>query len=136
MGRSPQDAKRAAVTLYGTSDLLDIDAGFPEELQKVQESPAVTEALLVSGLAFARFPADQLRAIPQKPPIRAPYHADQNGFSDSHKRHPIRARTVLMAIIHSLRKGWLPVFDMLADAKNKTPALRPGFCLYGAEGGT
>ena len=41
-----------------------------------------------------------------------------------------------MAIIHSLRKGWLPVFDMLADAKNKTPALRPGFCLYGAEGGT
>jgi len=65
MGRSPQDAKRAAVALYGTSDLLDIDTGFPEELQKAQESPAVTEALLVSGLAFARFPADQLRAFPQ-----------------------------------------------------------------------
>ena len=136
MDRSPQDAKRATLTLDGTSDLLDIGAGFSEELQKVQESPAVTEALLVSGLAFARFPADQLRAFPQKPPIRAPYHADQNGFSDSHKRHPIRARTVLMAIIHSLRKGWLPVFDMLADAEKQNPRhMAGGFvCMVRKEG--
>lgn len=72
MGRSPQDAKRAAVTLYGTSDLLDIDAGFPEELQKVQVSPAVTEALLVSGLAFAAFPGRSIESVPAKAAYPSP----------------------------------------------------------------
>lgn len=57
---------QAAVTLYGISDLLNIGAGFPEEIQKVHESPAVTEALLVSGPAFARFPGASIQSVPEK----------------------------------------------------------------------
>ena len=47
---------QAAVTIYGISDLTNIGEGYPEEIQKVHESPAITEALLVHGFAFATFP--------------------------------------------------------------------------------
>lgn len=43
---------QAAATLYGISDLRNIGAGFDEAIQKVHQSPAVTEALLVNGVAF------------------------------------------------------------------------------------
>lgn len=43
---------QAAVTLYGISDLRNIGAGFDEAIEKVHQSPAVTEALLVNGVAF------------------------------------------------------------------------------------
>jgi len=55
---------QAVVTLYGLSNLLDIGAGFPENIQKVHESPAVTEALLVNGPAFARFPGASIQSTP------------------------------------------------------------------------
>ncbi len=44
------------VSLYGISDLRNIGEGFSKEIQAVHQSPAVTEALLVNGPAFATFP--------------------------------------------------------------------------------
>lgn len=74
---------QAAVTLYGISNLLNISEGFPDEVRKVHESPAITEALLVNGPAFDKSkgasimddPAKALAASPmghvegQKPPF-------------------------------------------------------------------
>ncbi len=40
---------QAAVTIYGLSDLTTIGEGFGPEIDKVHESPASTEALLVNG---------------------------------------------------------------------------------------
>ncbi|MDP5240547.1 alpha/beta hydrolase [Uliginosibacterium sp. 31-16] len=57
---------QAAVTLYGISNLLNIGAGLPDNIQKVHESPAVTEALLVNGPAFARFPGATVQSVPEK----------------------------------------------------------------------
>lgn len=47
---------QAAATLYGISDLRNIGARFDEAIQKVHQSPAVTEALLVNGVAFNEYP--------------------------------------------------------------------------------
>lgn len=47
---------QAAATLYGISDLRNIGAGFDKAIQKVHQSPAVTEALLVNGVAFNEYP--------------------------------------------------------------------------------
>ena len=47
---------QAAATLYGISDLRNIGVGFDEAIQKVHQSPAVTEALLVNGVAFNEYP--------------------------------------------------------------------------------
>ena len=47
---------QAAATLYGISDLHNIGAGFDEAIQKIHQSPAVTEALLVNGVAFNEYP--------------------------------------------------------------------------------
>lgn len=47
---------QAAATLYGISDLRNIGAGFDEAIQKVHQSPAVTETLLVNGVAFNEYP--------------------------------------------------------------------------------
>ena len=46
---------QSVVSLYGISSLLNISDGFSEKLQKVHESPASTEALLVNGVAFKEF---------------------------------------------------------------------------------
>ncbi|SEB47953.1 alpha/beta hydrolase fold [Pseudomonas marginalis] len=46
---------QAVVSLYGISDLRNISAGFSSAVQKVHESPSVTEALLVQGPAFGNF---------------------------------------------------------------------------------
>ena len=46
---------QAVVSLYGISDLLSIGEGYSDEIQKVHESPAVTEALLVNGCRFQHF---------------------------------------------------------------------------------
>ncbi|WP_174065491.1 alpha/beta hydrolase [Agrobacterium larrymoorei] len=57
---------QAAVTMYGISNLLEIGKGFPEAIEKVHQSPAVTEALLVNGPAFADFPGASIESDPEK----------------------------------------------------------------------
>ncbi len=57
---------QAAVTLYGISDLRNIGEGFPDAVQKVHQSPAVTEALLVNGPAFGRFVGAAIGSDPAK----------------------------------------------------------------------
>ncbi|AVR01420.1 alpha/beta hydrolase [Pluralibacter gergoviae] len=65
-------AVQAAATLYGISDLRNIGEGFPEVVQNVHRSPAVTEALLVNGTAFRDFPgaaigSDEKKALAASP---------------------------------------------------------------------
>ncbi|MCW2039287.1 alpha/beta hydrolase fold domain-containing protein [Xanthomonas campestris] len=57
---------QAAVTLYGISDLRNIGEGFPDAVQKVHQSPAVTEALLVNGPAFGTSPGASISDNPGK----------------------------------------------------------------------
>lgn len=57
---------QAAATLYGISNLLNIGAGFPAAIQKVHQSPAVTEALLVHGSAFRDWPGATIGSDKQK----------------------------------------------------------------------
>lgn len=57
---------QAAVSLYGISDLRSIGEGFPKAVQKVHQSPAVTEALLVNGTAFGTFPGATINSNPEK----------------------------------------------------------------------
>ncbi|MDH0312904.1 alpha/beta hydrolase fold domain-containing protein [Klebsiella pasteurii] len=57
---------QAAATLYGISNLLNIGEGFPQAIQKVHQSPAVTEALLVHGSAFRDWPGATIDSDPQK----------------------------------------------------------------------
>ncbi|OLP54693.1 alpha/beta hydrolase [Rhizobium rhizosphaerae] len=61
----PSDVQ-AAVSLYGISDVRNIGEGFPPELQKAHDSPAVTEALLVNGPAFDTFAGAPVNADPAK----------------------------------------------------------------------
>lgn len=57
---------QAAVTIYGISNLLNIGEGYSEEIQKVHASPAVTEALLLYGPAFADFAGKSILSDTQK----------------------------------------------------------------------
>ncbi|WP_216821618.1 alpha/beta hydrolase [Uliginosibacterium sp. TH139] len=57
---------QAVVSLYGISSLLNIGAGFPDKLRSVHESPAVTEALLLNGPAFAGFAGASVQSTPEK----------------------------------------------------------------------
>ncbi|QQV78038.1 alpha/beta hydrolase [Sphingomonas aliaeris] len=57
---------QAAVSLYGISDLRSIGEGFPEDVQKVHQSLAVTEALLLNGPAFGRFVGASVTSTPEK----------------------------------------------------------------------
>ena len=61
----PSDVQSVA-TLYGISNLLNIGAGFSEEIQEVHKSPAVTEALLINGPAFGTFPGMSIFQDPAK----------------------------------------------------------------------
>jgi acetyl esterase/lipase len=56
----------AVVTLFGISDLRNIGEGFSEAVQKVHASPAVTEALLVNGVAFRDFAGAAIAVNPAK----------------------------------------------------------------------
>lgn len=56
----------AVATLYGISDLLSIGEGFSEAVQRVHQSPAVTEALMVNGTAFRDFAGAPITTSPQK----------------------------------------------------------------------
>lgn len=70
---------QAAVTIYGISNLLNIGEGFPENIQKVHASPAVTEALLVHGPAFADFAGESILSDPQKALAASPMgHIKEN----------------------------------------------------------
>lgn len=63
---------QAAVTIYGISNLLNIGEGFPEKIQEVHSSPAVTEALLLNGLAFADFAGAGIHSNPDKAMAASP----------------------------------------------------------------
>lgn len=70
---------QAVVSLYGISDLLSIGEGYSDEIQKVHESPAVTEALLVNGAAFNTFPGMSISKNKEKAQFASPiYHIDGN----------------------------------------------------------
>jgi hypothetical protein len=53
-------------TIYGISNLLNIGEGFPEQIQQVHRSAAVTEALLVHGAAFRTFAGATIDSDPKK----------------------------------------------------------------------
>lgn len=57
---------QAVATLYGISDLRNIGEGFPENIQKVHQSPAATEALMVNGAAFRNFAGASVTSTSQK----------------------------------------------------------------------
>lgn len=57
---------QAAVTIYGISNLLNIGEGYPQAIQDVHASPAVTEALLIHGPAFATFAGSSILSDPKK----------------------------------------------------------------------
>ncbi|MDF2041156.1 MULTISPECIES: alpha/beta hydrolase [unclassified Pantoea] len=57
---------QAVTTLYGISDLRNIGDGFPEDRQKVHQSPAVTESLLINGVAFRDFEGSSICSTPEK----------------------------------------------------------------------
>lgn len=57
---------QAAVTIYGISNLLNIGEGYSNAIQQVHASPAVTEALLVHGPAFADFQGASILSDPEK----------------------------------------------------------------------
>jgi len=59
-------AVQAAVSMYGISDVRNIGEGFPAAIQKVHQSPAATEALLVNGPAFATFAGAAIGSDPAK----------------------------------------------------------------------
>lgn len=68
---------QAAVTIYGISDLLSIGEGLPDD--EVHASPAVTEALLVHGAAFRKFPGASIHSDPVKARNASPLgHVDGN----------------------------------------------------------
>ncbi|WP_326903133.1 alpha/beta hydrolase (plasmid) [Kosakonia cowanii] len=57
---------QAVATLYGISDLRNIGDGFPDHRQKVHQSPAVTEALLINGVAFKDFAGASISSVSEK----------------------------------------------------------------------
>lgn len=57
---------QAVATLYGISDLRNIGDGFPDLRQKVHQSPAVTESLLINGVAFKNFAGASISSVPEK----------------------------------------------------------------------
>lgn len=57
---------QAVVSIYGISNLLNIGEGFDENAQAVHQSPAVTEALLVHGVAFHDFAGATIGSNPEK----------------------------------------------------------------------
>lgn len=74
----PSDVQ-AVATIYGISNLLTIGEGFPKEIDRVHQSPAVTEALLLNGPAFADFPGASIGSDPQKALQASPMgHLDGN----------------------------------------------------------
>lgn len=68
---------QAVVTMFGISDLRSIGEGFAPAIQKVHESPAVTEALLVNGVAFRDFVGASIQSDPKKALAASPLgHVD------------------------------------------------------------
>lgn len=57
---------QAVVTIYGISNLLNIGEGYSDVIQKVHQSPSVTEALLVHGPAFRESAGASITSDPKK----------------------------------------------------------------------
>lgn len=70
---------QAAVTIYGISNLLNIGEGYPKEIREVHASPAVTEALLLHGPAFADFAGSSILNNQEKALAASPMgHVKEN----------------------------------------------------------
>lgn len=70
---------QAAATIYGISDLANIGEGFSDDVQAVHASPAVTEALIVNGPAFATSKGASVLDTPEKTREASPIgHVDGN----------------------------------------------------------
>lgn len=70
---------QASVSIYGISDLSNIGEGYSEEIQNVHKSPSVTEALLLNGPAFNKFPGAPVNIDPDKVNKASPItHVDKN----------------------------------------------------------
>lgn len=74
----PSDVQ-AAATIYGISNLLNIGEGLGEKSQEVHSSPAVTEALLLHGPAFADFAGNNIQSDSTKAMEASPMgHVKEN----------------------------------------------------------
>lgn len=101
---------QAAVTIYGISNLLNIGEGFPEKIQEVHSSPAVTEALLLNGPAFADFAGADVHSNPDKAMAASPMGHIKEGMppflimhgSNDKLVSPIQSKQLYDAL---LRKG-------------------------------
>ncbi|MDO4165121.1 MAG: alpha/beta hydrolase [Bacteroides sp.] len=71
---------QAAVTIYGISNLLNIGEGYSDEIQAVHASPAVTEALLVNGPAFAEFAGSSIMSDKEKALYASPMGHVKSGL--------------------------------------------------------
>lgn len=74
---------QAVIDLYGLSDLTRVGADFPESVQKVHESPAAPEALLLNGAAVKETPekaaaANPINYISKATPPFLLMHGDQD----------------------------------------------------------
>ena len=70
---------QAAVSFYGISDLLTIGEGLGDEIASVHQSKAVTEALLINGVAFDTFKGASVFDTPEKAREASPLsHVDGN----------------------------------------------------------
>ncbi|MCD8338782.1 MAG: alpha/beta hydrolase [Burkholderiales bacterium] len=70
---------QAVASLYGISDLRNIGEGFHPDIQKIHESPAVTEALLVNGPAFDVRPGLNIKELGEKAAQASPIsHIKEN----------------------------------------------------------
>ena len=56
---------QAVASIYGISDLRDIGADFPAEVQRIHHSPAAAEALMLHGAAYKDFPGASITEDPQ-----------------------------------------------------------------------
>lgn len=71
---------QAAVTIYGISNLMNIGEGYSKEIQDIHASPAVTEALLLYGPAFADFAGKSILSDPQKAMEASPMEHVKEGM--------------------------------------------------------
>jgi acetyl esterase/lipase len=104
---------QAVTTLYGISDLRNIGDGFPEHRQKVHQSPAVTESLLINGVAFRDFEGSSICSTPEKAinasPIgrikgRTPPFLIMHGSKDT-LVSPNQSKTLYKALLESGNKA-------------------------------
>lgn len=63
---------QAVASVYGISDLRDIGADFPVQVQRIHHSPAAAEALMLHGVAYKDFPGASITEDPQAAFVASP----------------------------------------------------------------